>query len=137
MAVVSNPKEIRSSFYETNEMEIISFLTVSVVSFCSLSFVFFAVRFVVDNGVFPRGVGEGVHHQTVYRQLTLKYWKRFLMCFSAHGHPQDRYFLNIANWTIGVVSPERAGAVALAFHRTVALWALSLIPWMFDLFVFP
>ena len=73
MAVVSNPKEIRSSFYGAIKMGIILCLTVSVVSFCVPPFVFFAVRFVGDFVVFPRGVGEGVHHQTVYRQLTLKY----------------------------------------------------------------
>ena len=48
MAVVSNPKEIRSSFYGAIEMGTILCLTVSVVSFC-VPFLLFSSLFVLSS----------------------------------------------------------------------------------------
>ena len=98
MVVVSIPKEIRSSFYGANELGTILCLTVSVVSFCVPSLLFSSLF--VLSAILWYFLGVLVRAYTI-RLCTVSWpWntgKRFLMCFSAHGHPQDRYFLNIAN----------------------------------------
>ena len=75
MAVVSNPKEIRSSFYGAIKMGIILCLTVSVGSFCVPSLLFSSL-FVLSAilwyflAVLVRAY---TNRLTVYRHLTLKY----------------------------------------------------------------